>query len=367
MKELYKRSTTGKISAWRIEVQGNKFRTISGFTDGKKVTSEWTICESKSYCTAEEQALNQAKALHTKKKDLGAFENINDIDTPSFIKPMLASDFVKLKDKIAYPVMSQPKLDGVRAVVQESGMKSRNGKPHISTPHIHKSLEKLFIDNPDLVFDGELYAHPSQNIKVDISDATHLTNETDIDFNKIISLVRKKKPTLEDIKESEKHIQYWIYDLPSHPGTFAERLGALMQMDLPECCVLVPTSICMDEKSVMDHYNEYMENGYEGQMVRVIDSIYENKRSKSLLKHKVFFDNEFEIVGVEEGKGKLTGKVGRLVFDGFDSAVNGDHEYLEKLYNSGNLIGKMATVKYFELTAYGKPRFPKVIAIRDFE
>lgn len=350
MKELYKRSTTGKISTWRIEVEGNKFRTISGFTDGKKVTSEWTICESKSYCTAEEQALNQAKALHTKKKDLGAFENINDIDTPAFFKPMLASDFVKLKDKIAYPVMSQPKLDGVRAVVQESGMKSRNGKPHISTPHIHKALEKLFIDNPDLVFDGELYVHKGE-----------------CDFNKIISLVRKKKPTLEDIEESKKHIKYHIYDLPSHPGTFAERLGALMEMNLPECCILVPTSICMDEKSVMDHYNEYMENGYEGQMVRVIDSIYENKRSKSLLKHKVFFDNEFEIVGVEEGKGKLTGKVGRLVFDGFDSAVNGDHEYLEKLYNSGNLIGKMATVKYFELTAYGKPRFPKVIAIRDFE
>lgn len=350
MKELYKRSTTGKISTWGIEVEGNKFRTISGFTDGKKVTSEWTICESKSYCTAEEQALNQAKALHTKKKDLGAFENIDDIDTPVFFKPMLANDFNIYKDKLTYPVMSQPKLDGVRAVVQESGMKSRNGKPHISTPHIHKALEKLFIDNPDLVFDGELYVHKGE-----------------CDFNKIISLVRKKKPTLEDIEESKKHIKYHIYDLPSHPGTFAERLGALMEMDLPECCILVPTSICMDEKSVMDHYNEYMEKGYEGQMVRVIDSIYENKRSKSLLKHKVFFDNEFEIVGVEEGKGKLTGKVGRLVFDGFDSAVNGDHEYLEKLYNSGNLIGKMATVKYFELTAYGKPRFPKVIAIRDFE
>ena len=371
MKELYKRSSTGKISAWRIEVEGNKFRTISGFTDGKKVTSEWTICKAKSYCTAEEQAVNQATALHTKKKDLGAFENIEDIDTPIFFKPMLAHDFKDLKNKITYPVMSQPKLDGVRAVVQESGMKSRNGKPHISTPHIHKALEKLFIDNPDLVFDGELYVHNLPDIEVDISNATNLTTKDTIDFNKIISLVRKKKPTLEDIEESEKHIQYWIYDLPSHPGTFAERLGALMQMELPECCVLVPTSICMDEKSVMDHYNEYMENGYEGQMVRVIDSVYENKRSKSLMKHKVFYDQEFEIIDVIEGKGKLTGKVGRIIFEingtRFKSAVNGDHKYLEKLFKDGNLIGKQATVKYFELTPDGIPRFPKVIAIRDFE
>jgi hypothetical protein len=78
-------------------------------------------------------------------------------------------------------------------------------------------------------------------------------------------------------------------------------------------------------------------------------------------------DDEFEIKGVVEGKGKLTGKIGKLVFDGFDSAVNGDHEYLEMLFKRGDLIGKKATVKYFELTTDGVPRFPKVIAIRDFE
>lgn len=354
MKELYKRSTTGKISAWRIEVEGNKFRTISGFTDGKKVTSEWTVCESKSYCTAEEQALNQATALHTKKKDLGAFENIDDIDTPVFFKPMLAHDFTKLKDKITYPVASQPKLDGVRAIVQESGMKSRNGKEHISAPHIRESLESLFINDPDLVFDGELYAHKDT-----------------CDFNKIISCVRKKKPTPEDLIESKTYIQYWIYDLPSHPGTFEERLEALKKMDLPECCVLVPTLIADNEQDVMDLYSQYMAEDYEGQMVRVIDSVYENKRSKSLMKHKTFYDQEFTIIDVLEGKGKLTGKVGRLVFEingePFRAAVNGDHEYLEQLFNSGNLIGKQATVKYFELTTDGIPRFPKVIAIRDFE
>ena len=354
MKELFKRSTTGKISAWKVEVEGNKFRTISGFTDGKKVTSEWTVCKAKSYCTSEEQAVNQATALHTKKKDLGAFEDIKDIDTPVFFKPMLAQDFVKLKDKVTYPVMSQPKLDGVRAVVQESGMKSRNGKPHLSTPHIHESLEKLFKEDSDLVFDGELYVHKGE-----------------CDFNKIISLVRKKKPTLEDIAESKEHIKYHIYDLPSHPGTFEERMEALKELDLPECCVLTSTHLCKDEDEVMSYYSEYMADGYEGQMVRVIDSVYENKRSKSLMKHKVFYDQEFTIIDVLEGKGKLTGKVGRIIFEingtRFKSAVNGDHEYLEQLFKDGNLIGKQATVKYFELTTDGIPRFPKVIAIRDFE
>jgi DNA ligase-1 len=351
MKTLYKRSTTGKISEWLIEVEGNKFRTISGFTDGLKVTSEWTVCEAKSYCTAEEQTMKQAKALHKKKIDLGAFEDINDIDKPVFFKPMLAHDYNDYKEKIKYPVVTQPKLDGVRCIIDIDGMRSRNGKELISAPHIHEALKPLFEKYPDLVFDGELYAHKSDGV----------------DFNKIISCVRKTKPTQDDIIESKQHIQYWIYDLPSHVGVFTERYNSLLELELPECCIIVPTEQADNKNDISAYYSDYMANGYEGQMIRVLDSEYENKRSKHLLKHKSFMDTEFEIKGVVEGKGKLTGKIGKLVFDGFDSAVNGDHEYLEMLFKRGDLVGKKATVKYFELTTDGVPRFPKVIAIRDFE
>ena len=351
MKTLFKRSTTGKISEWSIEVEGNKFRTISGFTDRLKVTSEWTICGAKSYCTAEEQAMKQAKALHKKKIDLGAFEDINDIDKPVFFKPMLAHDYNDYKEKIKYPVATQPKLDGVRCIIDIDGMRSRNGKELISAPHVHEALKPLFEKYPDLVFDGELYAHKNDGV----------------DFNKIISCVRKTKPTQDDIIESKQHIQYWIYDLPSHVGAFTERYNSLLELELPECCVIVPTEQADNKNDVSTYYSGYMADGYEGQMIRVLDSDYENKRSKHLLKHKSFMDDEFEIKGVVEGKGKLTGKIGKLVFDGFDSAVNGDHEYLEMLFKRGDLIGKKATVKYFELTTDGIPRFPKVIAIRDFE
>jgi DNA ligase-1 len=348
-KTLYKRSTTGKISEWSIETTGNKFRTISGFTDGLKVTSEWTVCETKSYCSAEEQAIKQAKALHKKKMDLGAFEDINDIDKPVFFKPMLAHDYNDYKDKIKYPVATQPKLDGVRCIIDIDGMRSRNGKELISAPHIHEALKPLFEKYPDLVFDGELYAHKNDGV----------------DFNKIISCVRKTKPTPNDIIESKQYIQYWIYDLPSHTGTFTERYKALSELELPDCCVIVKTEQADNKNDISAYYSDYMADGYEGQMIRVLDSEYENKRSKHLLKHKSFMDAEFEIKDVVEGKGKLTGKIGKLVFDGFDSAVNGDHEYLEMLFKRGDLIGKKATVKYFELTTDGVPRFPKVVYIRD--
>jgi ATP-dependent DNA ligase len=285
--------------------------------------------------------------------DLGAFENINDIDKPVFFKPMLAHDFNDYKSKIKFPVATQPKLDGVRAIVQESGTTSRNGKDLVSAPHIHDALKPLFEKYPDLVFDGELYARKSDGV----------------DFNKIISCVRKTKPTQADLVESKQNIQYWIYDLPSQVGSFEERYKMLCSLDLPDCCVVVPTEQMDNMNDIQAYYFDYMNDGYEGQIIRILDSEYENKRSKSLLKHKTFHDAEFTILGVEEGKGKLQGKVGTLMFeiDGkpFNAAVNGDHEYLEKLFKSGTLIGKQATVKYFELTTDGIPRFPKVIYIRD--
>ena len=195
---LYKRSTTGKVTQWTIEVENNCYRTISGYTDGIKTTSEWTCCEAKSYCTAEEQALKEAQAIHRKRIELGSFENINDIDTPVFFKPMLAQDFNDYKSKIKYPVYSQPKLDGIRCIVRADGMWSRNGKKIISAPHIFNALSSLFDTNPDLIFDGELYADKFAN-----------------DFNAICSLVKKTKPTAQDLEKSAESIQYHIYPNPS--------------------------------------------------------------------------------------------------------------------------------------------------------
>lgn len=357
--KLFKRAVNGKTLEWQVEVKDECFRTISGYTDGVKTISEWTCCEAKNVgkknaTSPAEQADAEALAMWTKRKELGSFESISDIDTPIYFKPMLAHDYNDYKDKIKFPIYSQPKLDGVRCIVKADGMWSRNGKPIISAPHIFESLKPLFEQDPDLIFDGELYA-----------------DKATTDFNTIISCVRKTKPTAEDLAISANCIEYYIYDIPSVNGVFSKRIDELYEMDLPKCCVKVLTIICINEDVINHYYNRYMSHGYEGQILRV-DSHYENKRSKSLLKHKSFVDAEFEIKGVVEGNGNLTGKVGKLQFEingkPFESAVNGDWEYIERLWHSKDgLIGKMATVKYFELTPDGIPRFGKVIAIRDFE
>ena len=354
---LYSRATNGKTNEYIIEIQDNKYRTISGYTDGIKTTSEWKVCAAKSYCTAEEQAMKEATAMHRKKMETGSFENISDIDNETYFEPMLAHDWHKEKAKVKYPVYSQPKLDGIRCIVKKDGMWSRNGKKIISAPHIFESMKHLFEVNPNLVFDGELYADKLAN-----------------NFNAICSLVKKTKPTADDLKESAEVIEYHIYDLPSHGGNFFSRQNQLQIMKVHNKafrdtkCVVVDTRLALDKDMLMELYELYIEQGYEGQMIR-LDKPYENKRSKSLLKHKSFIDEEYTILGVEEGIGNKTGMVGSFIFESktgkrFNSSPKFNWEECQRMWSERDqLIGKSATVKYFNLTPDGVPRFPYVIKI----
>jgi DNA ligase-1 len=353
---LYKRAVNGKINEWTVEVENNCFRTISGYNDGVKTTSEWTCCAGKNIgkkneTTPELQALAEAQAMWTKKLELGSYESIDDIDTPKFFNPMLAHKFEDYKDKIIYPVFSQPKLDGIRCIVRADGMWSRNGKKIVSAPHIYEAMKPLFEANPDLIFDGELYADKFAN-----------------DFNAICSLVKKTKPTSTDLEKSKESIQYHIYDLPSCSGTFTQRNKALIDVGVPRGCVIVTTDKVNNENELMGCYGAYVNWGYEGQMIR-LDKEYESKRSKSLLKHKSFVDEEYTILDVVEGEGNKTGMVGSFVFESktghiFNSSPKYSWDECKELWKQRQeLIGKSATVKYFNLTPDGVPRFPYVINI----
>lgn len=360
---LYKRSVSGKVSTWQVIVEGNTYYTISGYKDGLKITSAPTICTGKNIgksneTTPHQQAKAEAEAMEKKRKELGYFINEFEIDDPVYFKPMLAHKLGDYMDDLNFNdnIFSQKKLDGLRCVAHSGGLFSRNGKPFLSVPHIFEALKPLFEADPSLVLDGELFV--DKNIA---------------DFNEIISCVRKTKPTLKDILESRK-IQYWVYDLPSSHKIFSQRFEDLIRLPLPSCCVLVQTRLIKNKNDIKKYYEEYIEQGYEGQMIR-LDKEYQNKRSKFLLKDKCFLDDEFEIIGYEEGRGKLMNRIGKLKFktiEGniFESAVNGTHDYLAELWQiKDSLIGKRATVKFFEWTSEqengtGKvPRFPKVIQI----
>ena len=362
---LYKQTTTGKTQTWEIQVEADKFRTISGQLNGKLITNEWTVCNGKNIGQSNEtspsdQALKEAEAKITKKLETGYSNSLTNVGRAKYFEPMLAHKFGDYESDLTYPVASQPKLDGIRCIITKDGMSSRNGKPIASAPHIFESLREFFLQHPTIVLDGELYNHDLKK-----------------DFNKIVSLAKRTKPTSEDLKESEKMIQYWIYDMLdlNHKNeTFSERFINLKLVNpFNKYCIEVPTLDMQNEDALDGAFAVYVKNEFEGQIVRILSGIYENKRSKLLLKRKDFMDEEFKIVDIVEGIGNRSGTAGFMSFlnkDGipFKSNIKGSFEYLgELLKNKKTLIGKLATIKYFNLTPDGIPRFPFVTSIRDYE
>jgi ATP-dependent DNA ligase len=118
-------------------------------------------------------------------------------------------------------------------------------------------------------------------------------------------------------------------------------------------------------------YDRFIASGYEGAIVRNAAGIYTiNKRSYDLLKVKSFDDAEFQIVGVEEGRGKLAGHGIFICKTGggtdFEVKLKGEQEALKDiLLNPDKYIGQPLTVQYFGLTKKSEvPRFPVGLRLR---
>ena len=362
--KLYKRDTTGKVREWTMQYGYNLdktqagTRTISGLQDGKKVTSEWFITEAKNVGRANAttnitQAKFEAQAEFEKRIEKEYFEDINDIDSYVAFKPMLAHDFTKTPVTSGY---TQPKLDGIRMVVNSRGLYSRSNKPIVAVPHI-ENLLKTFIEKfPTVTLDGELYNHALKD-----------------NFQKITSLVRKTVNIgKEELAESAELVQYHVYDMfdSSNPSmTFTER-NAWLQDNLPIgisenfSIQLVKTDKADSSEGIDKLYGEYTTAGYEGQMIRQ-DTPYEFKRTKNLLKRKEFITEEYKVVEIQEGNGNWAGYAKRFILeltDGtqFSSGVRGSQDKLAELLKNKDNVN-WATCRYFELSNDGVPRFPVVI------
>ena len=223
-------------------------------------------------------------------------------------KPMLAYPAGDTPIDYSKPIFIQPKLDGVRCLIQREAnympfdprgvavsAYSRTGKEWKNIDHILLDLQEFFSFNPDVILDGELYNHDLKN-----------------DFEKIISLVRKTKPTEEDRLESAKMVQFHCYDIVDETKTYSERRKFIEDCVPSNYCIKhVETSICTKE-DVFFANKIFLNQGYEGSILRT-DSKYECKRSRNLIKLKDFQDTEATIIDWVEGKGKRIGTIGKFI------------------------------------------------------
>jgi len=357
--KLYKRDTTGKVREWTMQYGWNLdetqagTRTISGLQDGKKVTSEWYITEAKNVGRANSttnitQAKAEAQAEWDKRVEKEYFEDINEIDSYTAFKPMLAHDFTKTPVESGY---TQPKLDGIRMVVNSRGLYSRSNKKIVAVPHIAEQLKDFIKQFPTVTLDGELYNHELKD-----------------NFQKITSLVRKTVNLgADELAESAELVQYHVYDMfdSANPDmTFTQRAKWISENVSGNYIVLVKYDEANTSADIDKLYGEYTTAGYEGQMIRQ-DTAYEFKRTKNLLKRKEFITEEYKVVEIQEGNGNWAGYAKRFILelaDGtqFSSGVRGSQDKLAQLLNDKDTIN-WATCRYFELSNDGVPRFPVVI------
>jgi DNA ligase-1 len=343
---IYKRDSHNRLRVWYIEQDGSHYRVHSGLHGGTLAATGWTSCTGKQGRSDQAQADFEIEAAYKHKLTREYHLSIDaTVDGAHFFKPMLAKEFEKWD---ASPLFSQPKLDGIRCIATKDGLFTRQGKPITAVPHIHAALQPLFDNLDERVLDGELYNH-------DLKD----------DFNTITSIVRKQNPTADELERAERVIQYHVYDLPSLGHESFSRRSKCLQDILAEldCSWIIPveTNQCCSPVQLDHHYGRYLEQGYEGQMVRR-DAPYEQKRSKHLLKRKEFQDAEYEVISIEEGEGNWAG-VAKAVRcrlpDGrvFGAGIRGSRERAAELLTETH---KVATVRFFALTPDGVPRFPVV-------
>ena len=289
------------------------------------------------------------------------------------MKPMLAATLENVKD-VKFPVLGSPKLDGIRALVIDGVLYSRNLKP-IPNRYVQKSLPLKHMDG----WDGELI----------VGSAT-----ADDCFRKTSSGVMSA--------DGEPDFIFFVFDfIPKGDIKFADRYTGLKKnirdLNHPRIKV-VPHEKLTDAFNMSDYEEKMLAKGFEGVMLRSFDGAYKfgraTVREGSLMKVKQFSDSEAVILGFDEqmentneqtkdelGRSKRSshkrGKVGKATLGSlsvrdihtgveFDVGTGFDDNLRNTIWNNrAHYKGKFIKYKFFPTGSKDKPRFPVFIGFRD--
>ena len=373
---LYRLSNSGRIQKWKIWVEDNVIHVVHGILDGKMQHERDVIKEGKNIgkeneTSPHQQAVAEAQAKWQKRIDGNYRESIELAEKNKEIKggggrnPMLAHTMYDYEKKvfknvkrIIFPCFVQPKLNGLRCTAQkENGevkLYFRGGEEITTMTHISDELNNIMLNGDE--WDGELYSHRKKQ------------------FNEITSAIRANK----HIKDAS-FIEYHIYDFPRinmlrENTPYKSRRIVFKQYPIMYPLTKVATYTAENLDDCERLRKKFVADGYEGAIIRNKEGKYSRDRSYDLLKYKKMIDEEFKIVGYEEGRGKLAGAVGAFKVwlpktkkeCGVKLKGKGVTELLKKYYkNPKSFMGKMLTVQYQRYNDRGGLEFPVGIDIRE--
>jgi DNA ligase 1 len=394
---MYARDSKGKIKEWNTEVKvgpSNEvyIQTMYGLVDGQLQINNDYITEGKNLgksneTTPYDQAVFEmnSKIEDQRKKgyktliDLGLREpeGLNQVarlitmldnalpkdntDNNDNIIPMKCQKYWKDEEetipRIKFPCIGQPKINGVRCIIlwenDKVVIRSKKGLDYTVLEHIEKIFTKdMFFQvgkygTINIVYDGELYSHGSI-----LSD--------------IVSAVRVR--TL-----LTQHIEFWCFDLAipelDNEDRNLLRLFKLDKTSKPVVCVIGDD--IMNPLEAIDYAESRITSGFEGAIFRDPNALYGfGKRPQTIVKYKKYLDGEFEIIDVipQEKRPDLALFVLNSKGGQFKCNPEGSVETRQKyLVDRKLLIGKLATIKFYEWSVNNIPFHAKMIAVRNYE
>lgn len=271
---------------------------------------------------------------------------------------------------------AQAKIDGARcvAVLSPYGMVrllSRTGKAWLNFESVRDSLSAYWKAqgcDEMVCLDGEVVC---------------LDQDGKVDFQGLQKVLHAEPGSTPDAK-----LHYYVFDAcvesewldPKQTYDYRRGVARTITREIAfsgiEDISMVPGVAHYDEledvqpEDLVTMSKEAVVRGFEGLILRRLDLPVENRRGKRLIKVKNFKDAEFTVTGTVEGQGRLEGMLGALVCQTgsgarFEAGSGFSDRQRRELWGiRGSLVDKQATIKYFELTDDGIPRFPIFKGIR---
>lgn len=308
----------------------------------------------------------------TKKFRLGADAKLVNKCIPGLIPTfdvMLGTSIEKVKLKGDEKIFISQKLNGTRCAFVGDKCMTRQGKEYIGLQHIIEDLQELVGSN--MFVDGELVYKNKEGL----SDSEAFQKGTGIAMSK------------DEDKSDLKLVVFDIFPLDEFwngqsKETYSERL---LNYILPlrnkvtsnhfENVSVVPMFYDGYDHTEIWSWLDYAENNDMEGVIINLDTPYECKRSKNLIKVKKFYTYDLEVVGVEEGDGRNKGTLGALVVKYKDNTVNvgsgfTDEERKNFWEKREDIIGRVIEVKYKEITTDKKTgleslQFPVFCGLRE--
>jgi ATP-dependent DNA ligase len=355
-----------------------EYYTLTGVQTGKITRSIPTYPDpkninKKNFRNHLAQAIFECNALYKKKVEQGF---VQDLETERLkisnqpIFPMLAKNYKDYKQKIKFPVYVQPKLDGLRCIaffdqeLKQVRLFTRTKKEYPSNEFndaIKRELVSFLSIRPNLYLDGELYIHGSK-----LQTLNHYTRQ-------------------ENLSRDGKQVQYHVYDVYENETPFKDRLTQLNSIHSNDLIQVVETQLVQTHQELDSFYEKYIQQGYEGMMIRTQDGPYKGSthsttgtRSEHLLKRKEVFTDEFIVVDYTSGtKGK---DMHALVWicqtadkKTFKVVPNLSYEERYQLFKEcetdfkTKYMNRLLSVEYRNLSIDQVPQHAKAIYFRDVE